>query len=303
MAEDVGSGADRVTPTFLSIVAASKRPEALRGLLENLASTTSEPSRIEVLVRTDDDDEAMDGMYLDGIPFRVELVPEPRGDGYAGLWRSYNRLFERSTGEHVLGLGDEARFAAAGWDDVLRTAAANYSGCYHLRLSARSRYTRFASLPDAICHGESFPVLSRAWALATGGPAAGPGCCDSGQECVHYFLRTRFGLDRGFPVDGVEFVDEVRTIAPDIGLSPEAWERKLAGIFDMYTGLLSFDGMRDLYGRAANVARALGIDPPEFTRADWLLELANTRQASGFAGYRWDDWPPLVRARASVGDA
>ncbi len=245
---------------LISIVTATIRPEAFCGLVDNLAETLSTPAACEVLVKVDDEDpETAQAVraYAKTSRIRVRVFSLPRGKGYWDLWRGYNVMSAEVEGEFLIGLNDQIRFASRHWDLIVAQHRGLFSdGIYHLRTSVRRNF-RFTALVEAFVVGESIAFLSRKWIETVGGWAIGPACGDTGQECVNYYLRTRFNIDRGVDVDGITLTDEENMHCPLNGLSPAAQRRKTNRIIALYTEILDQAFCQDQFVR--NAARLAAL--------------------------------------------
>lgn len=102
------------------------RPDGLARFVESARGTATDPTRVEIVVYIDDDDDAYDSLDLD-----IRTVRGPR----LVLSELWNRCFENATGDIVGHMGDDLVFRTVGWDQLIEDA--------------------FAAVPDRICfvHG------------------------------------------------------------------------------------------------------------------------------------------------------
>lgn len=241
---------------FISIITASNRPQNLLGLFENFDQTLENPSSCELLIKIDDDDQAMIDLLSQEKSkhkFAIKYEVAPKEEGYWSLWKYYNQLLHQASPEtyFVMGINDEVRFSTQGWDRVLESKKNLFPDhLYHLRLSPR-KHIKFKSLIECILSGESFAFFTKKWVDLTEGWAVGPAGGDSGQECVNFFLREKFHHDRGIPISEIEFKDAEDSISASHGLSHESWRKKLHHIHQMYSKILSWKYCENKYLRSA----------------------------------------------------
>jgi hypothetical protein len=292
----------------ITFVVASIRPHALRGLLDHLERTALEPGRIEVLIKIDEEDAAMLACKRAelGCPRRlaVHFFVTPRGEGYWSLYKAYNEMIAShpSTSYFIFPVNDQLRFADAGWDAKMLSYAGRFGDdVFHLRLSPRRRM-KFASIVECLSFGESFAVFTRGWIRALSSLAVGTANVDSGLECVHFFLRRYFGVDRGVPVDDIRIDQESRVISPFVGLTALEAEHKMRKIYLNYAEHLSLEGCRGFYALARSVAMQISpqraaVTPEALCFADWFQMLFEVQSMVKEFQADWSYWPPLIAAR------
>src|SRR5438094_9404004 len=110
---------------LVSFQLASKHPDALVGLFDNVEQLASDPSCFEVLVKIDVEDEAMQAVLAAEVPrrkFRLRPLVTPRRRGYEDLWQALNELFHLTdpSAYFVCNVNDEIRIRERGWDERLR---------------------------------------------------------------------------------------------------------------------------------------------------------------------------------------
>lgn len=98
------------------------RVTRLANSLISLEQTVFDPSRVEVLVRADDDD--IDTRYFlehNQWQFEVKSFFGPRGNGYADLHLMYGELCKESTGRFLFLWNDDANMLTRDWDSCIAT--------------------------------------------------------------------------------------------------------------------------------------------------------------------------------------
>lgn len=94
------------------------RDERLRRTVAVLMDKAEDPSRVEILLRVDEDDPAA---YEPGaIPWRV--VRGPRGRGYRDLHLFYDELARVAAGQWLYIYGDDVTMQTPGWDRIIAGA-------------------------------------------------------------------------------------------------------------------------------------------------------------------------------------
>ena len=100
-----------------------QRPSQLARLVESVNATATDPSRIELVTYTDDDDPSYDALELDIHWVRVR---GPRlHDGLVNLSVKWNECHAVAQGDIYMHCGDDIIFRTTGWDDVVRQAFDN----------------------------------------------------------------------------------------------------------------------------------------------------------------------------------
>lgn len=159
---------------LLTIISASNRPHNMEGFLNNLQETLQDPSVIELLVKIDEGDTAMESLMAEAVtkyPFEIRYIKTPRLDGYYTLHYGYQQLFEMSNKEtyFIFPVNEEVRFKTKGWDAVL----ANYikffpDDLFRLKIS-RLKFRNYYSFHDCGPTPENYPFLTRKWMELAGG--------------------------------------------------------------------------------------------------------------------------------------
>ena len=94
------------------------RYEGTRQSLESL-KLAADPSRIEVLVRADEDDVQTVEIMKEPWPFQVKTFVGPRGRGYADLHHMYNQLAAGAAGKFLFLWNNDAVIMTPSWDQLL----------------------------------------------------------------------------------------------------------------------------------------------------------------------------------------
>ena len=117
---DCGGGFES-SGVFVSILLPSRgRAEMLRKTLANISQTAGkESSRVEVLVRLDDDDAesqaATESLHAACAPVALTVVTGPRSGGYKTFHLFINELAARARGDFLMLFNDDARFMTNEW--------------------------------------------------------------------------------------------------------------------------------------------------------------------------------------------
>lgn len=177
-------------PDLISFIIPSRNLENLSGFFDCLEAKTRDLSRVEVLVKLDDDHVGAKEFIEHATqtrPFQIRYELSPRLEGIFSLWVSMNQLFFDSSPDtyFVQLISDEVRIDTLHWDDVLDRYRGYYADhVFRLRTSTQkfcNYYTQYqcAYMPD------SFPIYTRIWLELT----EGAGDCwgsDAFQQGVAY---------------------------------------------------------------------------------------------------------------------
>lgn len=100
---------------FSFIVPTRNRPNELRRFLTSVRDTTSDLSRLEILLGVDDDDVLSREVHVEGLEVKyVSLKP-----GQAMGWMNC-RIAEHATGRYIMLQNDDIVARTNGWDDIVR---------------------------------------------------------------------------------------------------------------------------------------------------------------------------------------
>src|SRR5690348_904819 len=110
---------------FLSIFAATCRPNNVIAFLDNLTATADDTQSFEVLLKLDegaDDLIRIIDDYRKTSLLNIKYLATPKLDGYYSLDVGYNQLLKIANPETYFCwlLTDEIRFATKGWDTILK---------------------------------------------------------------------------------------------------------------------------------------------------------------------------------------
>lgn len=177
---------------LISFHLASRHPDKLRLLLDNIEQTTADPSRIEVLVKIDDEDEAMQAFAAAQAgrrPFSFRHISNPRGEGYFGLWSAYNDLLKicHPDAYFVSLINDEVQFQTRHWDSALLRYVGFYPDhVFRLRIS-RFRLRNYVDFWEPGYAPDSYAIYTKRWFDISGDwcPCNTP---DSFQQSVAFYL-------------------------------------------------------------------------------------------------------------------
>lgn len=114
------------------LVPTRHRPHGIQRIVDSIVETASDISRIELLLRLDDDDPKTKEFLLDGIKsppeLQIKIVEgsrylEVNRVGYHNLHTFYCELAQISKGLFLFVFNDDCIFVNRGWDDSLQTYA------------------------------------------------------------------------------------------------------------------------------------------------------------------------------------
>ena len=177
---------------LISFNLASNRPENFKSLLDNLETTAADPTCLEVLVKIDLGDTAMERLVAEESqrrPFAVKWLATPRARGYFDLWKAINALHGLCDADayFVANINDEIRFKTRHWDVTL----ARYRGFFPddiFRLcTSVSKFRNYADFWECGYAPENYPIATKRWIDIQGdwNPCHGP---DAFQQFVSFYL-------------------------------------------------------------------------------------------------------------------
>jgi len=136
------------------------RYEGTRQSLSSLLLAT-DPTRVEVLVRADDDDPQTAEIMKEEWPFQIKTFVGPRGKGYADLHHMYNTLAAKATGKFLFLWNNDAVITTPAWDDKLVPFDDGKLRYFHVKVTPDDQVLSFP-----IVHRTYHDVLGRysAWA-------------------------------------------------------------------------------------------------------------------------------------------
>ena len=257
-------------PILVSIHIQSNNPENLTRFCDRIANSCDDPTRIEVIVKIDDDHVALNELLPKEVarqPFQLKFISTPLIGGFFALWESMNDMLSiTDPGAYfLLNLNDEMYFAERGWDARL----ARYVGLfpdhlYRLRTSIY-KHRNYHDHWECGFAPETSAITTKRW-IETGGnwnPCLGP---DTFQQCVAYYFnlinrRLPQPRYREIPIDDIGFGGE----GAYIGLTGAALRRRIRGATKAWYRLMSPEIQEEAARRAAKLhatiaAQAAGLD-------------------------------------------
>ena len=100
-----------------------ERLDYFHTLMQSLIRTTTQPSRIEILIAVDDDDqivlEQIDALQEIYFEFRILFFVRPRSVNF--IKNYWNFLAEKAQGRWILAINDDSEFKTDNWDEILLT--------------------------------------------------------------------------------------------------------------------------------------------------------------------------------------
>jgi hypothetical protein len=252
-------GWDRAAfPILVSIHIQSNNPENLTRFCDRIANSCDDPSRVEVIVKIDDDHAALNELLPKEVirqPFQLKFISTPLVGGFFALWKSMNDMLAiTDPGAYfLLNLNDEMYFAERGWD----TRLARYVGLfpdhlYRLRTSIY-RNRNYHDHWECGFAPETSAITTKRW-IETGGnwnPCLGP---DTFQQCVAYYFnlinrRLPHPRYREIPIDDIGFGGE----GAYAGLTGNALRRRVRGATKAWYRLMSPEIQQEAARRAAKI--------------------------------------------------
>ena len=193
-----------------SFILVSNRPANIEALFENIQATVADPTRIEVAVKIDDGDTAMQDVMARETarrPFTIKTLSGPRPESHFTLWKSLNdlhRLVDPSA-YFVSNINDEVRFVSTGWDIVLGQHTGIFPDhIYRLRVS-RFKLRNYFDVWECWYAPENFGFHTKRWIDCH--------VSDSFQQCVAFYLALgsypgAFQIQRDVPISGIEMAGQ-----------------------------------------------------------------------------------------------
>jgi hypothetical protein len=229
---------------LLSILCATIRINDFKSLITNLEATVNDLASVEVHVKVDQENQDFCNeveLYTKSSKIKIYVYQSPKKEGYWDLWEAYNHMCLFVKGEFIIGLNDQCRFKTKNWDIIIKDYVNAFTdGIFYLRISYRRRFV-IRSLVECLPLGESFGFFTKKWIHTTGGWSIGMAAGDTGQECVNYFLRKLYNVNRGIVVDRIEMENELDSICAGAGLSEHSARNKLAKVNSLYSQILDRD--------------------------------------------------------------
>ncbi len=250
-------------PILVSIHIQSNKPDHFRQFCDRLANSCVDPTRVELIVKIDDDDEAMNELLPIEVarqPFQLKYISTPLVGGFFALWSSMNDMLEVcDPGAYfLLNLNDEMWFEDYGWDKRLERYVGLFpDNIYRLRTSIY-KYRNYCDNWECGFAPETSAITTKRW-IDIGGnwnPCLGP---DTFQQCVaFYFNGINQSLSspryREIPITDVSFGGE----GAFLGLQGEALRRRVRGGTKAWFRLMSPEVQADALKRAAKLHAAIG---------------------------------------------
>src|SRR6266850_2703379 len=181
-----------MTNPLVSYQLASKYPENLRGLLDNLEGLARDPTCFEVLVKVDTEDRATQSLVAAEAQLRkchVRAMITPRGKGYEELWIALNELFRLTnpSAYFVCNVNDEVRIRAKDWDDRLRRYVGLFPDHIFRLRTSKLKLRNYFDFWECGFAPESYAFFTKRWLDICGdwNPCFGP---DSSQQYIAYYL-------------------------------------------------------------------------------------------------------------------
>ncbi len=249
-------------PFLVSIHIQTNSPDNFTTFCDRIANSCDDPSRIEVIVKIDDDHVALNELLpreVERQPFQLKFISTPLVGGFFALWESMNDMLAiTDPGAYfLLNLNDEMYFSRRGWDTRLERYVGLYPDhLYRLRTSVYKTRNYFDHWECGFAP-ETSAVTTKRW-IETGGnwnPCLGP---DTFQQCVAYYFnlinrRLPKPRYREIPIEDIEFGGE----GAYLGLTGKALRRRVRGATRAWFRLMSAEIQEEAARRAAKLHAAI----------------------------------------------
>jgi len=243
----------------------SNRPEQFILFLDRMEASLSDVNAVEVVVKIDDDDDAMiDLLPIEKSrrPFALKYICTPLPDGFYGLWRSMNEMLEicDPNAYFIVNLNDEMYFSTPGWDDLIRRYIGYFpDNLFRLRTS-NQRHRTYIDVWECGFAPDSATFITRRWFDVSGNwtPCTGP---DTFQQMVAYYLSygDRFALAkpaREIAIDGIGVEGE----GGSRGMNWSAERTRMRNAIGPWFTLMSYRMQTEAFRRAAKIAAQIYAD-------------------------------------------
>ena len=298
-AASTAPGWDRARyPILVSIQIQTNDPERFTQFCDRLANSCDDPTRVEVIVKIDDDHVALNELLPIEVarqPFQLKFISTPLIGGFFALWESMNDMLRiTDPGAYfLLNLNDEMYFQDHGWDSRLERYVGLFpDDLYRLRTSIHKN-RNYHDHWECGFAAETSAITTKRWILTGGNwnPCLGP---DTFQQCVAYYFslinrRLPEPRYREIPIDDIRFGGE----GSWLGLTGKSRRRRLRGSTRAWYRLMSAEIQQDAARRAAKIhatirAGELGLDERAVKvdmqrRAVLVMTDSGTRAAASYS--------------------
>ncbi|HWE73292.1 MAG TPA: hypothetical protein VG328_09040 [Stellaceae bacterium] len=254
---------------LLSIHFSSNRPENFTRFLDRLEAATDDISSVEVVLKIDQDDVAMNRLLPQEVarrPFRIVYISTPLVGGFYELWRCYDELLKvcDPNAYFLLPLNDEMYFLTQGWDTVLRRYVGRFPDhIFRLRTSLH-RFRTYFDFWEPGWSNDTSSFITKRWIDLSGGwcPCNGP---DSFQQCVAFYFGWLYRFDIARPYREIPLAEiDFGGAGESIGMDGDALRRRHRGALKPWFILMSHAMQEEAARRAQKLhvhiwAEAVGL--------------------------------------------
>jgi glycosyltransferase involved in cell wall biosynthesis len=118
--------------TISVILATRGRLKYLIEALDSLIDKCSDLEKIEILIKVDDDDlETIEGLKSYKNFDLIKVIISDRKKGYASLNEFYNELYEKSVGDFIFCMNDDATVETYNWDKLIEPYLGQFVCLHH----------------------------------------------------------------------------------------------------------------------------------------------------------------------------
>ena len=187
---------------LVSIQMTTNRPAQFVEFLDRLQRVTAQPAAIEIVVKTDDGDQATATVVQREAlarPFRIKNLSTPAPRDFYSLWESFDAIYRASdpNAYFFVNLNDAMYFETSGWDDILRRYVGLFPDHIFRLRTSKQRDRNYYDYWEAGFANETSAFMTRRWMDICEGwsPCNGP---DTFQQCVAFYFGWlhRFRSDR-----------------------------------------------------------------------------------------------------------
>jgi hypothetical protein len=234
----------KLSGILLSIHLTSNRPQQLEWFLDQLESNTGDKACVEVVIKIDVDDTAMNEMLPREVarrPFKIRYISTASPGDFFQLWRSYDELLRITdpAAYFVVGLNDEMSFDRPNWDHALRRYVGLFPDHIFRLRTSDFRHRNYFDFWEAGWANDTSALMTKRWLDIGGGwcPCNGP---DTFQQYVAYYFGWLRRFDRARPIREIA-IDDIgfRGHGASLTLSGEALRRRRGASIKPWFVLLS----------------------------------------------------------------
>jgi len=171
----------------------SNRSTSFEKLIKSIVNTTSDISKVEVIVHIDSGDKIMEesiSQLNERYPNLIRTISSNLIKSFADAWKPLNIILESTseTVKFISCISDDIQFITKNWDEILLKYENYYlDNIIRIRCS-KFRYANYTDVWQCGYMPDSYAFYSKKWFEITKewNPCIGP---DSYNECISYYLK------------------------------------------------------------------------------------------------------------------